>query len=90
MIILFTTATTQDGKGLLAPYNIAFKLLIAKSGKPHTIGEEQIIPAISKLIRTVIHKHLILSTQKTHLAIKQCEYELMKRLKVLKIHSVAI
>ena len=51
---LFSTATTQDGNGLLASYNIS--LLIAKSGKPHTSGEEQIIPAISELIRTVIHK----------------------------------
>lgn len=51
---LFSTATTQDGDGLLASYNIA--LMIAKAGKPHTVGEELIIPAISEVIRTVLHK----------------------------------
>ncbi|XP_043262496.1 SCAN domain-containing protein 3-like [Colletes gigas] len=51
---LFSTATTQDDDGLLASYNIS--LMIAKSGKPHTIGEELIIPAISEIIRTVLHK----------------------------------
>jgi len=30
--------------------------MIAKFGKPHTIGEELIIPAIRELIRTVLHK----------------------------------
>ena len=39
---------------LLASYNIS--LLTAKSGKPNTIGEKQIIPAINELIRPVIHK----------------------------------
>ena len=51
---LFSTATTPDGDGLFASYNIS--LMIAKSGKPHTIGEELIIPAISEVIRTVLHK----------------------------------
>ena len=54
MTKLFSKATTQDGNGMLAYFNIS--LLIAKSGKPHTIGEKQIIPAISELIRTVIIK----------------------------------
>ncbi|XP_055924696.1 zinc finger BED domain-containing protein 5-like [Argiope bruennichi] len=35
-------------------YNIS--LLIAKSGKPHTIGEELILPAIEEVIKTVLHK----------------------------------
>jgi len=43
-----------DVDGLFASYNIS--LMIAKSGKPHTIGEELIIPAISEVIRTVLHK----------------------------------
>lgn len=51
---LFSTATTQDDDGLLASYNIS--LMTAKTGKPHTIGEELIIPAISEIIRTVLHK----------------------------------
>ena len=53
MTKLFSTATTQDGNRLLASYNIS--LLIAKSGISHTIGKEQIIPAISELIRTVVN-----------------------------------
>uniref|UniRef100_G1KVP8 SCAN domain-containing protein 3 n=1 Tax=Anolis carolinensis TaxID=28377 RepID=G1KVP8_ANOCA len=51
---LFSTTTTQDGDGLLASYKIL--LMIAKLGKPHTIGEEQIIPAISEVIHIVLHK----------------------------------
>ena len=30
--------------------------MIAKSGKPHTIGEELILPAISEVLRTILHK----------------------------------
>lgn len=51
---LFSSSVQQDGDGLLASYNIS--LMIAKSGKPHTIGEELIMPAISEVIRTVLHK----------------------------------
>jgi len=31
-------------------------LLIANAGKPHTIGEELILPAIKEVINTVLHK----------------------------------
>ena len=31
-------------------------LLIAKAGKPHTIGEELILPVIKEVINTVVHK----------------------------------
>ncbi|KAG8231017.1 hypothetical protein J437_LFUL010939 [Ladona fulva] len=51
---LFSTATSQDGDGLLSSYNIL--LMIAKLGKPHTIGEELIIPAISEVMSIVLHK----------------------------------
>ncbi|XP_053159163.1 LOW QUALITY PROTEIN: protein ZBED8 [Hemicordylus capensis] len=51
---IFSTASKQGNDGLRASYNIA--LLIAKSGKPHTIGEELIIPAIKEVLQTVLHK----------------------------------
>lgn len=51
---IFSAASKQDDDGLRASYNIS--LLIAKSGKPHTIGEELILPAVSEVLRTVLHK----------------------------------
>ena len=50
---MFSTACQQND-GLLASYNIS--LMIAKSGKPHTIGEDLIVPAIRKVLKTVLHK----------------------------------
>ena len=41
-------------KRSLVSYNIS--LMIAKSGEPHTIVEAILIPAISEVIRTVLHK----------------------------------
>ncbi|XP_050520167.1 SCAN domain-containing protein 3-like [Daktulosphaira vitifoliae] len=54
LVNMFSTASKQDDDGLRASYNIS--LLIAKSGKPHTIGEELIIPAINEVLNTVLHK----------------------------------
>ena len=51
---LMEAASKRDYDGLRASYNIS--LMIAKSGKPHTIGKELILPAISEVIRTVLHK----------------------------------
>jgi hypothetical protein len=51
---MFSAASKQDHDGLRASYNIS--LLIAKSRKPHTIGEELILPAVSEVLRTVLHK----------------------------------
>ncbi|XP_039309107.1 protein ZBED8-like [Solenopsis invicta] len=51
---LFSAASKQDDDGLRASYNIS--LLIAQKGKPHTIGEELILPAIKEVITTVLHK----------------------------------
>ena len=51
---MFTDASQQNTNGLLASYKIS--LLIAKTGKPHTIAEELILPAISEVISTVLHK----------------------------------
>jgi hypothetical protein len=51
---MFSAASKQDDDGLRASYNIS--LLIAKSGKPHTIGEEFILPAVSEVLHTALHK----------------------------------
>ena len=51
---MFSAASKQDNNGLRASYNIS--LLIAKSRKPHTIGEELLLPAVNKVLRTVLHK----------------------------------
>ena len=45
---------TKNDDGLVASYNIS--LLIAKCGKPHTIGEKLILPAIRVVISTVMHQ----------------------------------
>ena len=42
---------TQLDKGLVASYNIS--LLIAKSAKPHSIGETLILPAAKEIVTTV-------------------------------------
>nr|CAH7762157.1 unnamed protein product [Callosobruchus chinensis] len=39
---------------LRASCNIS--LLIAKSGKPHTIGEKLILPAVEEVLKSVLHK----------------------------------
>ena len=51
---LFSVVSKQDDDGLQASYNIS--LLIAQTGKPHTIGEDLILPAIKEVITTVLHK----------------------------------
>ncbi|KAK2720718.1 hypothetical protein QYM36_004566, partial [Artemia franciscana] len=43
-----------NNDGLRASYNIS--LLIAKSGKPHSIGEQLILPAVEEILKTVLHK----------------------------------
>ena len=50
---IFGKIDRQNIDGLVASYNIS--LLIAKSGKPHTIGEKLILPAIQEAVTTVMH-----------------------------------
>ncbi|KRZ65300.1 SCAN domain-containing protein 3 [Trichinella papuae] len=51
---MFSSAAQQESDGMKASYNISF--LIAKTGKPHTIGEELILPVVSEVLHTVLHK----------------------------------
>ena len=51
---MFAITSQQSVDGLRASYNIS--LLIARSGKPHTIGEELILPAVREVLHTVLHK----------------------------------
>ena len=50
---MFTSPSKNSDDGLKASY---ISLLIAKAGKPHTIGEELILPAFKDVIKTVLHK----------------------------------
>ncbi|CAH2012114.1 unnamed protein product [Acanthoscelides obtectus] len=52
---LFASTSQRNDDGLRASYNIS--LLIAKSGKTHTIGENLILPAVvEEVLKTVLHK----------------------------------
>ncbi|CAH1969146.1 unnamed protein product [Acanthoscelides obtectus] len=51
---MFATTSQRNDDGLRVSYNIS--LLIAKSGKPHTIGEKLILPAVEEVLKTVLHK----------------------------------
>ena len=51
---MFSNSSKQSTDDLRASYNIS--LLIAQSGKPHTIGETLILPALCEVLNTVLHK----------------------------------
>ena len=51
---MFSNSSKQATDCLCASYNIS--LLIAQSGKPHTIEETIILPAVSEVLRTVLHE----------------------------------
>ncbi|CAH1997541.1 unnamed protein product [Acanthoscelides obtectus] len=51
---MFASTSQRNDNGLRASYNIS--LLIAKSGKPNTIGEMLILPAVEEVLKTVLHK----------------------------------
>ncbi|CAH1959900.1 unnamed protein product [Acanthoscelides obtectus] len=51
---MFASTSQRNDDGLRASYNIS--LLIAKSGKPHTIGEKLILTAVEEVLKTVLHK----------------------------------
>ncbi|CAH2001640.1 unnamed protein product, partial [Acanthoscelides obtectus] len=51
---MFASTSQRNDDGLRASYNIS--LLIAKSGKPHTIGEKLILPAVEEVLKTDLHK----------------------------------
>ncbi len=45
----------QGDDGLRASFNIS--MLIAKAGKPHTIGDSLIMPAVCEVLNTVVHRN---------------------------------
>ncbi|CAH1959448.1 unnamed protein product [Acanthoscelides obtectus] len=47
---MFASTSQRNDDGLRASYNIS--LPIAKSGKPHTIGEKLILPAVEEVLKT--------------------------------------
>ncbi|GBP53596.1 Protein ZBED8 [Eumeta japonica] len=51
---MFSSRSESNDDGLRASYNIS--LLVAKSGKPHTIEEQLILPAVEGVLKTVLHK----------------------------------
>ncbi|CAH1987300.1 unnamed protein product [Acanthoscelides obtectus] len=51
---MFASTSQRNDDDLRTSYNIS--LLIAKSGKPHTIGEKLILPAVEEVFKTVLHK----------------------------------
>ncbi|KFD48214.1 hypothetical protein M513_10928 [Trichuris suis] len=50
---MVSSALQEENDGLLASYNIS--LIIAKSGKPHSIGKVLLLPVISEVLRTLLH-----------------------------------
>ena len=56
---MFSNSSQQNDDGLHASYNLF--LMIARKGKPHTIGEELISPSVKKILDTVLH-HKVSST----------------------------
>ncbi|KFD54690.1 hypothetical protein M514_23393 [Trichuris suis] len=50
---MFSTQTASEMDGLRASFNIS--LMIARSGKAHTNGEELLQPVVSEVLRTVLH-----------------------------------
>ena len=52
---LFTKTGMRQDKGLIASYNIS--LLIAKTAKAHTIGEDLLLPAAKEIIETVMEQN---------------------------------
>ncbi|GBP70756.1 SCAN domain-containing protein 3 [Eumeta japonica] len=51
---MFSSTSESNDDGLRASYNVS--LLITKSGKPHTIREQLILPAVEEILKTVLHK----------------------------------
>ncbi|KFD61358.1 hypothetical protein M514_12069, partial [Trichuris suis] len=50
---ILSSASSQSSDRLRASYNLS--LMIAKSGKPHTISEQLLLPAVSEVLRTMLH-----------------------------------
>ncbi|KAJ7319886.1 hypothetical protein JRQ81_019397, partial [Phrynocephalus forsythii] len=51
---MLTSTSKRDYDVLRVSYNIS--QLIAKSGKPHSTGEQLILPAIEEILKPILHK----------------------------------
>ena len=61
---MFDTTSNSEYDGLRASYNITF--LIAKTGKPHTIGEQLILPATEGVLKLFFTKLHAIQSGKSH------------------------
>ncbi|CDW54206.1 zf-BED domain containing protein [Trichuris trichiura] len=61
-----TPNSKADRDGLAASYRIS--MLIAKAGKPHTIGEKLMMPAIAEVLETVLQQNAHDVTRKISLS----------------------
>ncbi|XP_076825941.1 SCAN domain-containing protein 3-like [Clavelina lepadiformis] len=50
---MYSNLSHTSNDGLRASYNLS--LMIARKGKPHTIGEELILPSVKEVLDTVLH-----------------------------------
>uniref|UniRef100_A0A5S6QL86 DUF4371 domain-containing protein n=1 Tax=Trichuris muris TaxID=70415 RepID=A0A5S6QL86_TRIMR len=54
---MISSESRLERDGLFAPYRIS--LMIAKSGKAHTIGEQLLLPVVKEVLRTVVHAPVV-------------------------------
>lgn len=53
IVSLIAKQSQKSDDGFICSYNIS--KMIARTGKPHTIGEKLILPAVEEVLRTVVH-----------------------------------
>ncbi|KAK9694578.1 hypothetical protein QE152_g33463 [Popillia japonica] len=76
---MFASTSQRNDDGLRAFYNIS--LLIAKSGKPHTIGEKLILPAVEEVLKTVGEKLILPAVEEVlKTVLHKCAYDIIKRI----------
>ena len=60
---MFASSSHQSVNRLLASYNLS--LMTEKKDKPHTVGEELILPAVKEVLNTVLQHKACLSVIKS-------------------------
>ncbi|KAF2346007.1 hypothetical protein FHG87_023237, partial [Trinorchestia longiramus] len=53
IVSLMTKQSQKKDDGLVCSYNVS--KMIARSGKPHTIGEQLLLPPIEEVLETMVH-----------------------------------